>query len=365
MVDFSNVSQDLASRIQKIMQIDGEEGPNAEKINSREEYNQLAQLLSGDNKVTGKEKIFVEGLMADYEEEYMVSKGVKDRVLDIIKFGDSKKADDKAELNQLKDYKKTDGLTKEEKNWIKRIINGRNVKIDTTEANEVVEAQKGNNNNSSEKISPKEAPKAEPKTNQETEPASQSKTKSSQKVEVNNEYAPTYTLNNNKQVRIGENQINIKNHTGTINIYTDSDKATNKNTLPKESSKAGLDQALLDSLANQIFDAIDGVGTKELQLNTALKSITKENILELLTTYNAKHSDMFEAILGDLSGIDYTMAADLLKNALVDRAQGTDVTDQISEQKGIINHELKSGVRSDETIVKALNEMARLIRQEE
>ena len=59
MVDFSQVSRDLAGRIEKIM---NGEGQDAKKIDSRAEYKQLADLLSGKGKVSGDEAIFVKEL---------------------------------------------------------------------------------------------------------------------------------------------------------------------------------------------------------------------------------------------------------------------------------------------------------------
>lgn len=140
MVDFNNISKDLQGRIEKIMAGDGKD---TKKIDSRNEYNQLAALLSGtdkkkQDKVSGTEKVFVENLMTDYEEEFMVRANVKERVLEIIKFGNSNKADDNAELKELKNFKKTNDLTKEEKNWIQKVINGRIVKTETNTGKEIL-----------------------------------------------------------------------------------------------------------------------------------------------------------------------------------------------------------------------------------
>lgn len=130
MVDFNNISADFQGRIEKIMAGDGKD---EKRIDSRNEYNQLAELLSGKNKPSGREKSCVEWLMTEYEEDFMVSRSVKERVLDIIKFGQFNMADDNAEIKELKDFKKTNGLTKEEKNWIQKIIEGRAVNIKSSE----------------------------------------------------------------------------------------------------------------------------------------------------------------------------------------------------------------------------------------
>lgn len=136
MVDFSGVSQSLAARITKIMAGDGND---AQKIDSRNEYNQLSELLSGKGKVTGDEKTFVKEMMSDYIEEFEVRSNIKKAVLDYIKNGNALQADNNTEIKDLKALLKTDGLTKEEKQWIREIINGRIVKTTTPEQNKTPE----------------------------------------------------------------------------------------------------------------------------------------------------------------------------------------------------------------------------------
>ena len=127
MVDWSKISAGLADRIKDIITSEGEDRETA-KLDKHSEYQKLSQLLSGDGKVTGEEKGFIEGMLKDYEEAYLVRSEVRERVLDIIKNGEKMQADDKAEVAELKKYAGTNGLTKEEKNWIKDVINGRVVK---------------------------------------------------------------------------------------------------------------------------------------------------------------------------------------------------------------------------------------------
>ena len=134
MVDFSKVSQSLAGRIAKIMDGDGND---SKKIDSRNEYNQLAELLSGKGKVSGDEKTFVKEMMSDYIEEFEVRSEIKKAVLDYIKNGNALQADNNTEIKDLKAFLKTDGLTKQEKQWIKEIINGRIVKTTVPEQNEL------------------------------------------------------------------------------------------------------------------------------------------------------------------------------------------------------------------------------------
>ena len=134
MVDWSKISAGLADRIKDIITSEGEDRETA-KLDKHAEYQKLSQLLSGEGKVSGEEKGFVEGMLKDYEEAYMVRPEVRERVLDIIKHGEKMQADDKAEVDELKKYAGTEGLTKEEKKWIKDVINGRVVKDLPTEEN--------------------------------------------------------------------------------------------------------------------------------------------------------------------------------------------------------------------------------------
>ncbi len=134
MVDWSKISAGLADRIKDIITSEGEDRETA-KLDKHAEYQKLSQLLSGGGKVSGEEKGFVEGMLKDFEEAYLVRPEVRERVLDIIKHGEKMQADDKAEISELKKYAGTNGLTREEKKWIKDVVNGRVVKDLPTEEN--------------------------------------------------------------------------------------------------------------------------------------------------------------------------------------------------------------------------------------
>ena len=127
MVDWSKISANLADRLKEIITDKGED-PKKAKVDKYTEYQELSKLLSGEGKVSGDEAKFVEGMLRDYEEAYMVRPQVRERVLEIIKHGEKMQADDKAEIAELKKYAGTNGLTKEEKKWIKDVINGRVIK---------------------------------------------------------------------------------------------------------------------------------------------------------------------------------------------------------------------------------------------
>lgn len=160
----------------------------------------------------------------------------------------------------------------------------------------------------------------------------------------------------------GEDNVSVRGDGNTV-IINGTDKTENVNeSSPAEKTPATEEtkktkkptQKQLETLANQIFNAIDGLGTKDTQLQNALKQITKDNVLELLETYNAKHPDMFENVLDDLSRSDYAFAVNVFKNALLERG-GNDP--KLSRCAGVIDNELKSSWRSDKTIVNNLHEM--------
>ena len=82
MVDWSNISAGLAGRIKEII-TNEDEKPEEAKLDKASEYQELSNLLSGKSKVTGDEAKFVEGMLRDYEEAYMVRQQVRERVLEI------------------------------------------------------------------------------------------------------------------------------------------------------------------------------------------------------------------------------------------------------------------------------------------
>ena len=146
MVDLSKVSEAVKKTVANIMKMDG----NENKVDSKREYDELGQLLSGKHRLKGKDEVgYVEGLMFEYADREMVSEDTRARVFAIIETGQNNKADDANEIEQLRALLKTKGLSDEDKAFIKRVIEGHEVKIED-------EAQ------------PKEPPVAEPP--KDTEP---------------------------------------------------------------------------------------------------------------------------------------------------------------------------------------------------
>ncbi len=391
MTDWSKISGDLRGRIEKIMAGDG---ADTKKLDSRNEYNDLAKLLSGEGKVTGDEKTFVEGMIADYEEAYMIRSDVKERVLQVIKNGNDRKADDGVEIADLKNYlNKTKGLTKEEKDWIKSVIKGREVKhAETNKASEPSDDglkdadktpenigkinKKPNEENYSDKFPPKgfppnfipptviPIPVPVPTPGVGDPDGVDDKDYHDDKDHVDNKGAA-------QARQSGKNNINVNGNNNTVIVNgTDGAKGIEENpgdgddsTVPKD--KKPVDQAQVEALANQIFDAVKGLGTKEEQLNNALAGLTKDNIIEVLNEYNANHPDMFEAIIDDLSGDPLKAAVRLIKNLLLERAQGfadNSYFDALSED---IDNELAKKNPDEKLLVAKLNAFANKIQERE
>ena len=396
MTDWSKISGDLRGRIEKIMAGDG---ADTKKLDSRNEYNDLAKLLSGEGKVTGDEKTFVEGIIADYEEAYMIRAEVKDRVLQLIRNGNDRKADDGVEVTDLKNYlNKTKGLTKEEKDWIKSVIKGREVK--QTEANKTNEpsdeAKKHventqenikeiNKNPNKEDLNKKLPPKGFPPKgfppNFIPSPVIPMPVPAPMPVIADQDQVDDKDCNDDKDRvdnkgaaqsrQSGKDNINVTGNNNTVIVNsTDATKGINEipddsddNTVPKD--KKPVDQAQVQALANQIFDAVKGLGTKEEQLNNALAGLTKDNIIEVLNEYNASHPDMFEAIIDDLSGNPLKAVVRLMKDLLHQRAQGLSDNSYFDALAEDIDNELAKKNPDENLLVAKLNTFANKIQERE
>ena len=391
MTDWSKISGDLRGRIEKIMAGDG---ADTKKLDSRNEYNDLAKLLSGEGKVTGDEKTFVEGMIADYEEAYMIRAEVKDRVLQLIRNGNDRKADDGVEVTDLKNYlNKTKGLTKEEKDWIKSVIKGREVK--QTEANKTNEpsdeAKKDvkdthetikevNKKPNEEDLNKKFPPKGFP-PNFIPSPVIPMPVPAPMSVVADQDQVDDKDCNDDKDRvdnkgaaqsrQSGKDNVNVNGNNNTVIVNsTDATKGIVKipekdgdNFPPKD--KKPVDQAQVEALANQIFDAVKGFGTKEDQLNNALAGLTKDNIIEVLNEYNANHPDMFQAIIDDLSGNPLKAAVRLIKDLLYERAQGFADNSYFDALAEDIDNELAKKNLDENLLVAKLNTFANKIQERE
>jgi hypothetical protein len=132
MTDLNKVSPATKKTLDEIRQMGG----NKTKTDTPEEFEALKYFLSGKggHKVTGSDREFLEGEARDYETRELVSDDTKARVIDIVKNG---KADDNNEIQQLKNLKKTKGLSDDDKKYIQRVIDGMEaVEVDKTETPE-------------------------------------------------------------------------------------------------------------------------------------------------------------------------------------------------------------------------------------
>ena len=122
----------------------------------------------------------------------------------------------------------------------------------------------------------------------------------------------------------------------------------------------------LAKITTKIHNAVNGIGTKDNNLETVLDEVTKDNIVELADTYyKSFDSNMFENILDDLSGREYTQATKLLKNALLERLKGTENYKMALNFSKKIEDELRDIIRNDERIVNLLNNMVNLAQKAE
>lgn len=113
-------------------------------------------------------------------------------------------------------------------------------------------------------------------------------------------------------------------------------------------------------IAKDLYDSIDGWGTDEEKLDNAMKSITKDNVMEVLDAWNKTHGKEFgesllESIYGDIywnnERAEYTR---MLMGALAEKAEEAGI--DISDEYGQLNDELKSRFgRDEEKIYELIN----------
>ena len=113
-------------------------------------------------------------------------------------------------------------------------------------------------------------------------------------------------------------------------------------------------------IAKDLYDSIDGWGTDEEKLDNAMKSITKDNVMEVLDAWNKTHGKEFgesllESIYGDIywnnERAEYTR---MLMDALAEKAEEAGI--DISDEYGQLNDELKSRFgRDEEKIYELIN----------
>lgn len=209
-----------------------------------------------------------------------------------------------------------------------------------------------------EKSEPKPEPKSEPKPAPYIAPRN-----------VNNG-----NLNNGTQVQ-QHGQYNINAQKGSTVIINGAPDKTEKaegtktvnpeDTTPEVPKKQKPDNAELTRIADMIYDSIKGLGTDDEKLGKALKQINKDNIVELVEIYNKYYPDMFENILDDLSGKNFTAVANKFKNVLLQRLEGTTKYAEAQRLAGKIDGELHDTISFESRIAKMLNQMVGYVKEVE
>lgn len=113
-------------------------------------------------------------------------------------------------------------------------------------------------------------------------------------------------------------------------------------------------------LAQELYDSIDGWGTDEKALDNAMKSITKDNVMEVLDAWNKTQAKRFggesllESIYGDIFwGDDREKYTRILMDALAAKAKDAGV--DISSEYDQLNKELDAWWRDDDKIYELIN----------
>lgn len=113
-------------------------------------------------------------------------------------------------------------------------------------------------------------------------------------------------------------------------------------------------------LAQELYDSIDGCGTDEEILDNAMKSITKDNVMEVLDAWNKTQAIRFggesllESIYGDIFwGDDREKYTRILMDALAAKAKDAGV--DISSEYDQLNKELDAWWRDDDKIYELIN----------
>ena len=145
----------------------------------------------------------------------------------------------------------------------------------------------------------------------------------------------------------------------------------------KEKQKAkAVNERKAGTIAADIFDAIDGAGTNDSKLSEAVKSITKDNVIEAFDKWIDKgyekefgnEGGLIASIQDDVSGDDQDEYENHIADALYDRAIDLDLVEEAEEFRSDIESiRLTKGRGSskDKALNEKFNEFVELIKEKE
>lgn len=354
MVDMNKVSGAVQKAVAEIAKMDGKKG-----ISSQTEFDKLGELLANTTGGANQEYIREEMNKAQANRlSEQVSDFVKKAIKSIAKsMGNKKTIDTETEALQLASMLGNikGEYSEEDLAYIKEVL------IASGYESLIPGQGEDNNNNVVDKdvehgtkginikpVLPDEEKKVNPNEGEEVIPDPPNNTKPNdediQVPDTPNEQVPDTSTKPKNPEKDTSKDNNVKPPT----VDT-----------PKSNSEVNPEQ--VKAISNQIFDAVDGAGTKDEQLDAAIDGINKDNVIEVLNEYNSQHPNMFEAIFDDLSGFKFKKTAQHLRDTLVARAgtKNCDISDVLEK----FNKELLRPNSDKALLAKYLGEIANRIQE--
>ena len=176
-----------------------------------------------------------------------------------------------------------------------------------------------------------------------------------------------YDFSKNAFVEASESEANAAKRADTKKA--EEDAKTKRKEKAANERKAG-------TIAADIFDAIDGAGTNDSKLSEAVKSITKDNVIEAFDKWIDKgyekefgnEGGLIASIQDDVSGDDQDEYENHIADALYDRAIDLDLVEEAEEFRSDIESiRLTKGRGSskDKALNEKFNEIVKLIKEKE
>lgn len=159
-----------------------------------------------------------------------------------------------------------------------------------------------------------------------------------------------------------------------IEIYQPEDKAlkgTNKKQIPKQ-NKIKKEAA---SIAEDLYDAMKGAGTKNEKLQKTVDKINKNNVMEVLDAWNENYSDSMdgETLLQSIQdehhagwfGKSQEKQEKIILDALYQRAMDLGLMNEAHAARAKVNYEHDAMFTSDDTVRTAIEDLAGKIKAKE